>query len=116
MCRISSIVRRSPARRAAVRRRWMRSVISTGSIQRSSTCRPTEVNGSLNFLRNDAHTRRQKRMRKTPTLIGVSVLGALALGQLNAAAPDPAAVQKVVDARVAKYKQIGKANKAIRDE
>ena len=45
-----------------------------------------------------------------------SVLGALALGQLNAAAPDPAAVQKVVDARVAKYKQIGKANKAIRDE
>jgi cytochrome c556 len=55
-------------------------------------------------------------MRKTPTLIGVSVLGALALGQLNAAAPDPAAVQKVVDARVAKYKQIGKANKAIRDE
>jgi cytochrome c556 len=33
-----------------------------------------------------------------------------------AAAPDPAAVQKVVDARVAHYKQIGKANKAIRDE
>jgi cytochrome c556 len=33
-----------------------------------------------------------------------------------AASPDPAAVQKVVDARVAHYKEIGKANKAIRDE
>jgi cytochrome c556 len=55
-------------------------------------------------------------MRKAAILVGVSVLGAMAFGQLGAAAPDPAAVQKVVDARVAKYKQIGKANKAIRDE
>lgn len=44
------------------------------------------------------------------------VSGVVALGQLPAAAPDPAAVQKVVDARVAKYKQIGKANKVIKDE
>ena len=35
---------------------------------------------------------------------------------LAAAQPDPAAVQKIVDARVAHYKEIGKAAKAIKDE
>jgi cytochrome c556 len=53
-------------------------------------------------------------MRKVAVF--VSVLGLIAFGQVNAAAGDPAAVQKLVDARVAKYKQIGKANKAIKDE
>jgi len=55
-------------------------------------------------------------MGKATMLLGVSFLGAIAFGALDAAASDPAAVQKVVDARVAKYKQIGKANKAIKDE
>jgi cytochrome c556 len=55
-------------------------------------------------------------MRRTAILVGISTLGALVLGQPGAAAPNPAAVQKVVDARVAKYKQLGKANKAIRDD
>jgi cytochrome c556 len=44
------------------------------------------------------------------------VLGGIAFSQVMAAGPDPAAVQKVVDARVVKYKQIGQANKAIREE
>jgi cytochrome c556 len=55
-------------------------------------------------------------MRKTAILLGSLVLGSIAFGQLTAAAPDPAAVQTIVDARVAHYKQIGKASKAIRDE
>ena len=55
-------------------------------------------------------------MREAVIVIGSLVLTGIAVGQLSAAAPDPAAVQKVVDARVAKYKQIGKANKAIKDE
>src|SRR3954463_10201446 len=55
-------------------------------------------------------------MRKGVIVVGSLLLSAVALGQLEAAASDPAAVQKVVDARVAKYKQIGKANKAIKDE
>jgi cytochrome c556 len=55
-------------------------------------------------------------MRKAAILIAVSALGVLAFGQPGAAAPNSAAVQKVIDARVAKYKQLGKANKAIRDE
>jgi len=55
-------------------------------------------------------------MPKGVIVVGSLLLSAVALGQLEAAAPDPAAVQKIVDARVAKYKQIGKANKAIRDE
>src|SRR3954465_7420587 len=55
-------------------------------------------------------------MRKGVIVVGSLLLSAVALGQLEAAPPDPAAVQKIVDARVAKYKQIGKANKAIRDE
>ena len=55
-------------------------------------------------------------MRKAAIFVGVSVLAVSVLVQPGAAAPNPAAVQKVVDARVAKYKQLGKANKAIRDE
>lgn len=55
-------------------------------------------------------------MRKTAIVFGSLVLGAVAFGPVMAAAADPAKVQKVVDARVAKYKQIGKSNKAIRDE
>lgn len=35
---------------------------------------------------------------------------------LLAAAPDPAAAQKIVDARIAHYKEIGRAAKAIEDE
>ena len=54
-------------------------------------------------------------MRKSVIVVASTFLGAVAFGSLAAAA-DPAAVQKVVDARVAKYKQIGKANKAIKDE
>jgi len=55
-------------------------------------------------------------MRKTAIVLGSLVIGGFGFGQLAASAPDPAAVQKVVDARVARYKQIGKANKAIKDE
>jgi cytochrome c556 len=55
-------------------------------------------------------------MRKAVFLVSFVVFGGAAVGQLMAAAADPAAVQKVVDARVAHYKEIGKANKAIRDE
>ena len=55
-------------------------------------------------------------MRKGVIVVGSIILGAITLGPLGAAAPDPTAIQKIVDARVAKYKQIGKANKAIKDE
>src|SRR4051812_40856792 len=55
-------------------------------------------------------------MRRAAIVIGSLALVGTSFGQLIAAGPDPAAVQNVVDARVAKYKQIGKANKAIRDE
>ena len=55
-------------------------------------------------------------MGKVAILVAISAAGALPFGQPGAAAPNPAAVQKVVAARVAKYKQLGKANKAIRDE
>lgn len=55
-------------------------------------------------------------MRKIVIVVSSVALGAMALGSIAAAAADPAAVQKLVDARVAKYKQIGKANKAIKDE
>ena len=55
-------------------------------------------------------------MRKAVIVLGSLALSGVALGQLSAAARDPATVQKIVDARVAHYKQIGKANKAIRDE
>lgn len=55
-------------------------------------------------------------MRKSVAVVGSFAFGAVALGPLVAAAPDPVAVQRAVDARVAKYKQIGKANKAIKDE
>jgi cytochrome c556 len=55
-------------------------------------------------------------MRKAAFLVGFIVFGGVALGQLAAAASDPAAVQKLVDAREAHYKQIGKAAKGIKDE
>ena len=55
-------------------------------------------------------------MRRAAITASIFILGTVAFGQLNAAAPDPVAVQKIVDARVAHYKEIGKANKAIRDE
>lgn len=55
-------------------------------------------------------------MRKAAILVAGFGLGGAAYGRLMAAAPDPSALQKVVDARVAHYKEIGKANKAIRDE
>src|SRR5580765_4683995 len=55
-------------------------------------------------------------MRKSVVVVGSLALSAVGFGELAAAAPDPVAVQKIVDARVARYKQIGKANKAIKDE
>lgn len=55
-------------------------------------------------------------MRRGVLVVGSLTLGAFSFGQGMAAEPDPAAVQRIVDARVIKYKQIGKANKAIRDE
>ena len=55
-------------------------------------------------------------MRKVAIVSGAVVLAGAAYSQLMAAAPDPAAVQKVVDTRVAHYKEIGKAAKAIHDE
>ena len=55
-------------------------------------------------------------MRKAVFLASFVVIGSAAFGQLMAAAPDPVAVQKVVDARVAHYKEIGKAAKGIKDE
>ena len=55
-------------------------------------------------------------MRRSGVVAAVLALSAFGVGQVIAAAPDPAAIQRIVDARVVKYKQIGKANKAIRDE
>lgn len=55
-------------------------------------------------------------MRKAIIIAGVVVLGGAAFSQLIAASPDPSGVQKVVDARVSHYKEIGKSAKAIRDE
>jgi len=55
-------------------------------------------------------------MREAAALLGTVVLAAAGFSQLGAAAPDPVAVQRIVDTRVAHYKEIGKANKAIRDE
>jgi cytochrome c556 len=55
-------------------------------------------------------------MRTAVFLASFVVIGGAAFGQLMAAAPDPAAVQKVVDARVGHYKEIGKAAKGIKDE
>lgn len=55
-------------------------------------------------------------MRKAAILFAGILVTGVAFGQLLAASPDPAAVQKIVDARVAHYKEIGKANKAIHDE
>jgi cytochrome c556 len=55
-------------------------------------------------------------MRKAVFLVSFVTLGGATFGQLLAAAPDPATVQKVVDTRVAHYKEIGKAAKGIKDE
>ena len=55
-------------------------------------------------------------MRKAAIVAAAVVLAGAADGPLTAAAPDSAAVQKVVDARVAHYKEINKAAKAIHDE
>jgi cytochrome c556 len=55
-------------------------------------------------------------MYKRSIPVGAVLLAGLAYSQLMAAALDPAAVQKIVDARVIHYKQIGKAAKGIHDE
>lgn len=55
-------------------------------------------------------------MHKAVFLMSSLVLGGAAFGQLMAASTDPAVVQKIVDARVAHYKEIGKAAKGIKDE
>ena len=52
---------------------------------------------------------------KAGVLLG-GILSGAAYAGLGAAAPSPDAVQKVVDARVAHYKEIGKAAKAVHDE
>jgi cytochrome c556 len=59
---------------------------------------------------------RKQDMRKAAILVAEILVTGVAFGQLMAASPDPAVVQKVVDARVAHYKEIAKANKAIHDE
>jgi cytochrome c556 len=53
---------------------------------------------------------------KAGVLLGGFLFIGAAYGGLSAAAPSPDAVQKVVDARVAHYKEIGRAAKAIHDE
>lgn len=55
-------------------------------------------------------------MRKVAFAVGFAVLGGAAFGPLVAAASNPAVAQKVVDTRVAHYKEIGKAAKGIKDE
>lgn len=55
-------------------------------------------------------------MRGAARLVGLMTGAGAICVPLAAAQPDPAAVQKVVDARVAHYKEIGKAAKAIEDE
>lgn len=55
-------------------------------------------------------------MRKAVILASVVVFGGATYSQSIAAGADPSAVQKVVDARVAHYKEIGKSAKGIRDE
>jgi cytochrome c556 len=55
-------------------------------------------------------------MRQAGMVVGVLAFAGIAFGGLNAAPPAPDAVQKVVDARVAHYKEINKAAKAIHDE
>jgi cytochrome c556 len=54
-------------------------------------------------------------MKAAVFVTGLVAIGA-AYGGLSAAAPSPDAVQKVVDTRVAHYKEIGRSAKAIRDE
>ena len=55
-------------------------------------------------------------MRKAAVFVGGFILAGAAYGGLDAAAPPPDAVQKVVDTRIAHYKEIGKAAKSIHDE
>lgn len=55
-------------------------------------------------------------MSKAVVIVGSVLLAGVAYSQLLAAPADPAAVQKVVDARVVHYKEIGKSAKAIHDE
>ena len=55
-------------------------------------------------------------MRKAAVFVGGFMLAGAAYGGLGAAAPSPDAVQKVVDTRIAHYKEIGKAAKSIHDE
>ncbi|HVI06352.1 MAG TPA: cytochrome c [Sphingomicrobium sp.] len=55
-------------------------------------------------------------MRKAVILASVVIFGGATYSQSIAAGTDPSAVQKVVDVRVAHYKEIGKSAKAIRDE
>lgn len=55
-------------------------------------------------------------MRKAATIVGAVVLAGAAFSQLAAAPANPAAVQKLVDTRVAHYKEFGKSSKAIKDE
>ena len=55
-------------------------------------------------------------MRRAARLVGLTMGAGIICVPLAAARPDPAAVQKVVDVRVAHYKEIGKAAKAIKDE
>jgi cytochrome c556 len=54
-------------------------------------------------------------MRKAAMFLGGLALAG-AYGALGAAPPSPDAVQKIVDTRVAHYKEIGKAAKGIHDE
>jgi cytochrome c556 len=55
-------------------------------------------------------------MRKFAVLLGGFGLAGAAYNSLSAAAPSADAAQKVVDARVAHYKDIGKSTKAIHDQ
>lgn len=55
-------------------------------------------------------------MRTASSFVSILMAAGLACAPSSAAAPDPAAVQRIVDARVAHYKQIGKAAKGIEDE
>ncbi|SRR5258708_37075587 len=55
-------------------------------------------------------------MRRAAILVGVVLLGGAAYSQLMATSLDPSAVQNIVDARSAHYKEIGRSAKAIRNE
>ncbi|WP_341631155.1 c-type cytochrome [Sphingomonas agri] len=55
-------------------------------------------------------------MHGAARLVGLTMGAGLICIPLAAAPPDPAAVQKSVDARITHYKEIAKAAKAIKDE